>query len=375
MKRVALILFFPLLIACNGTKKESNDNEIARIANELIAENGIPGLNLSIIYKDGKQQNYSFGYADVQNKKELTPKHVMFSGSIGKTFAAAIIMQLAEDGSIRLEDKFLDYFPDNEWLDKLPNIQDITIEMLLRHTSGLPRYIFQEGFWNLVLDSPDKVWSYKDRLEFIFDIDAIHEAGNAWGYSDTNYLLLGMLIEKITAAYYYDEVKNRILIPKNLTSTYPAIKRRITNLPVGYSKPNELFTMPEIVIVDGEFIFNPQLEWTGGGIASTTSDLAKWAKLYYECELFSAETLQQMVTPDKNGKLTENVSCGMGSFIFQTKLGELYGHTGSFPGFVSIFAYHPKLEIAIAMQINCDYAKEKMGLTEYLERILINQLN
>jgi len=65
----------------------------------------------------------------------------------------------------------------------------------------------------------------------------------------------------------------------------------------------------------------------------------------------------------------------MGSFIFQTELGELYGHTGSFPGFVSIFAYHPQLEIAIAMQINCDYAKEKMSLIEYLERLLENQIN
>lgn len=69
-------------------------------------------------------------------------------------------MQLAEAG------KVLDYFLENEWLDKLPNINDITIEMLLQHTSGLPKYLFQEGFWDLVIDFPDKVWTYEDRFCF-----------------------------------------------------------------------------------------------------------------------------------------------------------------------------------------------------------------
>ena len=121
-------------------------------------------------------------------------------------------------------------------------------------------------------------------------------------------------------------------------------------------------------------IFNPQFEWTGGGIACTTSDLAKWAKIYYESELFSMESLKQILSPNKYGKLTDNLSYGMGSFIYNTKLGDLYGHTGTFPGYVSIFVYHSQLEIAIALQINCDYAKEKMNLIEYLERILTDQL-
>ncbi|NOQ26692.1 MAG: serine hydrolase [Bacteroidales bacterium] len=375
MKRLILILILPLLFtACNSVKKGNNNSEIERIANELVVENNIPGLNLSIIYKDGEQQNYSFAYADVQNKIELNSEHVLFSGSIGKTYAVAIIMQLAEAGKIHLEDKILNYFPENEWLDKLPNIHDITIEMLLQHTSGLPRYVFQEGFWDLVINFPDKVWTYEDRLAFVYNLEPVHEAGEGWGYSDTNYILLGMLIEKITGSYYYDEVKNRILIPQKLTTTYPAIKRKINNLSVGYSKPNELFSMPGAVVVDGECIFNPQFEWTGGGIACTTSDLAKWAKIYYESELFSKETLNQMVTPNKNGKLTDNLSYGMGSFIYNTKLGEMYGHSGTFPGYKSIFVYHPQLEIAIALQINCDYATEKMSLVEYLERILIDQL-
>lgn len=376
MKKIILILIFPLLyLACNSAEKDKNNSEIERIANELVAENNIPGLNLSIVYKDGKQQNYSFGYADIQNKNELNSEHVMFSGSIGKTYAVAIIMQLAEAGDIQIGDKIQDYFPETEWLEKLPNINDITIEMLLQHTSGLSRYVFQEGFWDLVIDFPDKVWTYEDRLSFVFNTDPVHEAGKGWGYSDTNYILLGMLIEKITGSYYYDEVRNRILVPSKLTSTYSADTRKINNLCVGYSKPNELFSMPTEIVVNGECIFNPQFEWTGGGVACTTSDLAKWAKIYYESILFSKESLKQMITPNKNGELSDNLSYGMGSFVYHTKLGDMYGHSGTFPGYKSIFVYHPQLEIAIALQINCDYATEKMSMVEYLEKILINQLN
>ena len=375
MKRITLILIFTLsIITCYSQIKQKSNSEIARIGNELVVENNIPGFNLSIIYKNGSQENYSFGFADVKNKVELNSEDVMFSGSIGKTYAVAIVMQLVEAGEFQLDDKIQDYFPATEWLNKIPNINDITIKMLLQHTSGLPRYVFQDGIWDLVINYPDKVWTYKDRLSFVFNMEPIHEAGKGWGYSDTNYILLGMLIEKITGSYYYDEVKNRILIPYKLTTTYPADVRKIKNLTIGYSKPNELFSMSEEVVVDGECIFNTQFEWTGGGIACTTSDLAKWSKVYYDRELFSKESLNKIITTNENGKLTKNLSYGMGSFIYKTKLGDMYGHSGTFPGYKSIFVYHPQLEFAIALQVNCDYATEKMSLIEYLEELLIDQL-
>ncbi len=79
-----------------------------------------------------------------------------------------------------------------------------------------------------------------------------------------------------------------------------------------------------------------------------------------------------MVTINPNGQnaIGEGLSYGMGSFIYETKLGKAYGHTGFVPGFVSIFAYYPKQEMAVAMQINCDYAAENMSLVAYLDRIL-----
>ena len=115
----------------------------------------MPGLNLSIISLIGIQENYSSGYADVETQTELNADHVLFSGSIGKTYAVAILMQLLDEGKINLKDRFIDHFPDTEWLQFLPNINYISIKMLLQHTSGLPEYVMKPEIWNAIKEDPE----------------------------------------------------------------------------------------------------------------------------------------------------------------------------------------------------------------------------
>jgi D-alanyl-D-alanine carboxypeptidase len=113
------------------------------------------------------------------------------------------------------------------------------------------------------------------------------------------------------------------------------------------------------------------MEWTGGGMASTTSDLARWAKYYYEGDLFSKKMLAQVTSINSNGnKVMGNNSYGMGSFIYHLKQGDAYGHSGFMPGYNSIFAYFPKEKIAVALQSNCDYAGNNMPLEKYVEELM-----
>ena len=374
MRTISCLILFTFLLqiillgACNDVKQDP----IPEILQQLVKENEIPGLNFSIIYNDGTQKNYSSGLANLKTREKLNTDHVMFSGSVGKTYAVAVLMQLVEENRVDLKALFLDYFPDHEWLNKLPNIEDITVEMLLQHTSGLPRYINHQEVWDALKNNPDRVWTYHDRLSYIFNDEPVHKVGKGWAYSDTNYILIGMLIEKITGSAYYDEVKERILTLENFANTYPSIKRAIKNLPTGYSKLDSFFRMPEIVVEDGVYVFNPQMEWTGGGMALTTSDLAKWAEIYFEAKAFSKEMLGKITTVNSNGKdvIGKGSSYGMGCFIYETELGIAHGHTGFVPGFVSIFAYYPKQKLAVALQVNCDYAAKEMSLVDYLDRIL-----
>ncbi|MEO1654036.1 MAG: serine hydrolase domain-containing protein [Bacteroidota bacterium] len=319
---------------------------------------------------DGKIEDYAVGYADVEAKKANSPDYKLLSGSIGKTYAAAIIFQLLDEGKIKLEDKILDYFPDLPWLKRLPNIQELTIELLLQHRTGLPRWVLKEEVWKKLSENPDKVWTYEDRFSYVFDEEPVHKAGEGWAYSDTNYLLLGMLIEKVLEGEYYEILENRILKPFQLNKTLASNQRKITNLSSGYSELPPQFYIPKKVSENGVYHFNPQVEWTGGGLASTTHDLARWAKLYFEAQVFSPETLEKVIQINPNGSMIGGRdSYGMASFIYHSKYGDAYGHSGFMPGFVSQMMYFPQYKIALALQFNADFAANDLNLLAYIEEI------
>jgi D-alanyl-D-alanine carboxypeptidase len=378
MKKNTLVLILILITTLGFTQITETavlNDSVAALLNRTVTEKNIPGINFSVISSNGQIKNYSAGFSDVENKIELTTKNTFLSGSIGKTYAATLVFKLVESGKIELSKKYIDYFPEVKWLTNLPNINVITIEMLLQHTSGLPRYVLKPEIWNAVHEDPDKVWTYEERLQVIFNEEPVNEAGKGWAYSDTNYILLGMLIEKVTGEGYYDLVRNSILKPIQLHDTYPSNVRIIKNLAVGYSKMPPNFQVPNKTIEDKQYFMNPQLEWTGGGMASTTEDLAKWAKLYYEGHLVSKTSLHDIITPNPNGKNVEGTSSyGMGSFIYDTQHGEAYGHTGFMPGFNAIFIYYPKLGIAAAMQINCDYAGAFFKLNDFMDQLITNSI-
>ena len=354
----------------NTVKKGLNDS-IQSYLEQTIKVNNLPGLNFSIIHNNGTQQNYTVGLSDVENEISLSTKNTLFSGSIGKTYAATLVFQLVESGKKDLSKKYLEYFPDLEWLTNLPNINDITVEMLLQHTSGLPRYVLKLDIWEELHNNPDKIWTYEERLSVIFGDKAVHEAGKSWAYSDTNYILLGMLIEKVSGKNYYDLVKSVIIDPFELHETHFSLTREIPKLAIGYSRFPPAYHVPNKTVNGGLYFMNPQLEWTGGGMASTTSDLAKWAKIYYEGQLVSKNSLQSITTPNPNGKNVEGTnSYGMGSFIYASKHGNAFGHTGFMPGFNSLFIYYPDLKVAAALQFNCDYAAGVINMNELMDTLI-----
>ena len=233
------ILFIVLAICItfsfsqNSIKKGLNDS-IQSYLEQTIKLNNLPGLNFSIIHNNGTQQDYTVGLSDVENEISLSTKNTLFSGSIGKTYAATLVFQLAEQGKVDLKQNFISFFPELGWLQKLPNSNDITVEMLLQHTSGLPRYVLKLDIWKELHNNPNKVWTYEERLSVVFGDKAVHEAGKSWAYSDTNYILLGMLIEKVSGKNYYDLVKSVIIDPFELHETHFSLTREIPKLAVRY---------------------------------------------------------------------------------------------------------------------------------------------
>ena len=323
---------------------------------------GFPGATLAVRLENRKIIHIATGFADQENQIRMKPTDRIFSGSVGKTFVAAVTMQLKDEGKLDFDEKIERYFGDESWFVRLPNHSDITIRMLLNHTSGMPRYVLKEAFWDEMRAEPDRIWAPEETVAFVLDEEPVHEAGAGWSYSDTNFILLGMIIEKVCSNTYYDELQKRILDPLRLKLTTPQLSRDIPGLVPGVTGDVPPFKLGTEVLIDGRYIVNPQFEWTGGGLVTNTRDLAVFAKVLYEGELFSQESLNSMLEP-ANGtyRLPVGSGYGFGVQLWETEWDLIYGHGGIFPGYQTEMIYVPKLKCSIAMHVNADRLSGKLG--------------
>ena len=311
-----------------------------------------PGATVGVALADGESFGLAVGYSDRDSKTPMKPTDRMLAGSTGKTFAAATAMQLVKEGKIGLDDKIEKYFGKEPWFNRLPNAKDITVRMLMNHTSGLVRYEFKKEFTDYLTANPMKVWTPEERLAYLFDSKAAFEAGKGWDYSDTNYIVLGMIIEKVTGKVFYDEVRKRFTKKFKLDDTIAQEGPVMKGVVQGYAGPNNPFGGKDAMIENGKFVVNPQLEWTGGGWASTGHDLARWAKIIYEGKAYDASLLPQVLNGVAAPMLGRETKYGLATIIRNTPAGVSYGHSGFFPGYVTDMMYFPDQKIAIAVQVN-----------------------
>src|SRR5262249_19943276 len=249
---------------------------------ELHDSAGFPGVNLGVAFPDGREMSVSVGYSDLEAKLALKPSDRMLAGSIGKTYVSAITLQLVDAGRLDLDDRIEKWLGEEPWFDRLPNARQITLRTLMNHTSGIPEHVLNKDFIKVLSEQPDKIWKTEEILPFILDSKPLFEAAEGWSYADTNYMLVGMIFERVSGKTVYGEVDRRILKPFKLKETEPSDSRVIPGLIPGYVSPNSPFGFEGRTIIDGKFVINPQMEWCGGGFPSTAQDLPKWAKVLYE---------------------------------------------------------------------------------------------
>jgi D-alanyl-D-alanine carboxypeptidase len=228
----------------------------------------------------------------------------------------------------------------------------------MNHTSGLVRYELLPKFNADLTRQPEKTWNPEELIAYIFDTKAPFTAGTKWEYSDTNYIVLGMVIEKVTGKPYCAELRRRILEPLGLKQTVPVEGRKVPGLVQGYAGPRNTFGGKEKMLDErGEMIINPQFEWTGGGIASTPSDLARWGKMLYEGKAFDASLFPTMVEGVTAPMLGREAKYGLGVILRPTPHGPTYGHAGFFPGYMTEMMYWPEHKLAVVVQVNTSEAR------------------
>ncbi len=330
-----------------------------------------PGATIGVVLADGESFGLAVGYSDRDAKTPMRSTDRMLAGSVGKTFAAATALQLVKEGRISLDDKVEKYLGGEPWFSRLPNAKDITVRHLMNHTSGLVRYEFKPQFTKDLTANPEKVWKPAELVAYLLDEKPPFDAGKGWDYSDTNYIVLGMIIEKVTSRKFYGEASRRLLKPLKLKDTIPQDGMRLKGVVQGYAGPNNPFGGKDAMIHDGRFTINPQFEWTGGGFASTAHDLARWAKMIYEGKAYSADLLPQVLEGVSAPMLGRESKYGLGVIIRKTSAGTSYGHSGFFPGYMTDMMYFPDSKVAIAVQVNTSVGRD---LGKPLSRVLVEMM-
>lgn len=262
-------------------------------------------------------------------------------GSITKTFVATVILQLAGERRLRLDDTLEGWLPG-----AIPNGADITIRNLLQHTSGIFNYT-EVLFASIeeVLQARYRTFRPEELVALAAAQPPVFEPGTAWSYSNTNYVLLGLIIRKVTGRAYGKEVDRRILRPLGLRGTeVPGTDVTIDGPHAHGYEPIE----QDGAIVPLDFTdLNPSMAYSAGEIVSTTADLNRFYRALLGGRLLRRAQLAEMLTPFADA--------GYGLGIFQEQLPggrTLWGHTGGIFGYLSYSFSTPDAATQLSVSIN-----------------------
>lgn len=281
------------------------------------------------------------GLSDTTNSDSIRSDMTFGIGSITKTFIAALILKLAEEGRLSLDD------PLRRWLPGYEHVEgSVTIRQLLGHTSGINDFLNTSNYWFFrALIEPNRLWSPNEILTtFLGPPD--FPVGIRWGYSNTNYILLGMIIEKITQSTLSTDLRRRFWEPLGMNSTFLPPQDKIT-----VRRPHHWadFEGSGRFIDFYDFPINALYSIAGaaGAMFSTPEDLVKWANALYGGSLLKEASLIDMVTV-----LPPSRSYGLGTVIIDVLGRQLWGHDGLYVAHTAVLIYSPQDKVSIAVCIN-----------------------
>lgn len=333
----------------------------------------LPALSVGIkLPEEDNPRNYIIGYYYLSGKKKITSDTLFQIGSITKTFTASIIFKLIEEYQLNLNDEL------TRWLPQYPRWKNVTVNDLLRHTSGVSNYSHGKEFDSVLRSNPNKYFSLSELANLAYDQGDISRPGKKYNYTNTDYILLGMISEKVTKKSL-QQIFDNYLHQYHLTNTfytpsgYP--HHIINKIAHGYDR-------------GGTFKFNEDVTFvstssgqSAGAIISTPNDLIKWLNQLFAGKIITNKSLTNMMSVIseidakpidllnihlsnellKQKKSFTEVGAGRGmGLLYFKNYGFAWVHAGGVPGYESFYAYNPCTGIYLVLMYS---VKPKQQLT------------
>ena len=348
MKKLLLLFVFAI---STFTFAQDKFTRIDSLLNYLNENNKFMG---SLTIREGENVvfNKAYGFADIEKNSKADRLTRYKIGSISKTFTAVMVMQLIEEKKLTLQTKLNRFYP------KIPNAEKISIYDLLHHRTGIVDFVNQDSTFHKVLD---KKHSKEDILKVITSYEPLFEPGSKYQYSNSNFFILGCIIEKLTKKSYAENLQNRIVKKAELgtyeNKTEMTAKGAVTNkvfVPTTYYKEEATNTANKesySYYFDGtnwvkSLENHNSIPFASGGITSTTADLTKFIYALFNGKLVNQASLDQM----------KEIKEGYGKALIQFPFGErrFYGHGGRIENFSSMLGYYPTEKLSFSLISNGD---------------------
>lgn len=320
----------------------SSADQVDDIVNKAMKDRKLPGMAVMVL-KDGKPVlTRGYGFANLEHRVPVKPETVFQSGSVGKQFTATLVMMLVEEGKLKLDDPIIKFFPEakEKWV-------GVKVSHLLSHTSGLPDMPYHQ------MDLR-KDYAEADLVKLMVDQKVPEKPGEKWRYNNGAYVMLGVLIKRVSGKFYGDLLQEKIFRPLGMKSARVISEADIVmNRAAGYELRSGAIKNQEWVA--------PQLNTTAdGALYLSLLDYAKWDAALYTSQLLKPESFKKMWTPallnngQTSGGKDATTGYGFGWAIETTNGKRLIGHGGAWQGFATYIGRAVDDKTTVVVLVNMD---------------------
>ncbi len=316
----------------------SSASELSRIICQTLNEEKIPGIQVSIRDSTGKSWNIASGFSDLDQNRLLHDSDLLRIGSVTKMYTATLILKLIEEGSVQLDQKLSSFFPEYH------TVRDVTVRNLLNHSSGIVDIFSIPALFVSSSAFPDKFWNPHHLAEICMEKNLEFDPGTDQSYSNTNFILLGLIAEQVTGMKIHMVFRERLFAPLDLenTSLVPYAPPP-PNLISGHVRHYAL-SMSEWYTFKPDHTSWSTLAYSAGALVTNASELSRFVHLLFQNRILDQETLSSML--DFEGDR------GLGISRISVNGRQMYGHEGEITGFESVAVYDPATGTTIAICSN-----------------------
>ena len=310
-------------------------------------------------------QGIWLGASGVSSQTEnINTDMLLSSGSITKNFMSAMILQLTEADSLSLNDTI------GRWLPVYPNINNaITVKQLLDHSSGLYNLTDNPAFGNAINSDLNRRWTAEEMLSGGFVLAPYFAPGTSWHYSNTNYIIISYIVNKIMHTDISEQLHTRFFSPLNMNESFFEVQDTIT-LPYAH---NWVDITGDGILDDVSFIPTTSIYTAtvgAGGVTSRPENLVRWLRALYGGSVLNQTSLSAMLT-FRSANISGANGYGLGTMRYIVNGLTCYGHGGNLFGYTAVMIYDPRDSIAIAIMMNKDLDGGPVGKS-FMQTVIDN---